>query len=205
LKTNSSKTHTWNRRRVLIVIAIALAYGAWFNVLDSLAYCPNQVQKSCDEKCPPVSIGSLFGGDYVYQPWNVIGHLIPGLFLACWTPKRVELFVAGALISSVIMDSPLWGVLRLEHGLPLWYMNESGENFVNTCNLGSWISYYYDPIGSYPVWNNPIGFPTAALLFWSLIGRSLGAGLLIWWQARQEKQGKEFSLPRLVLNIRKIL
>lgn len=204
MNTNSPKRRTWNRRRVLIVIAIALAYGAWFNVLDSLAYCPNQVQKSCDERCQPVSIGSLFGGDQVYQPWNVIGHLIPGLFLACWTPKRVELFVAGALISSVVMDSPLWGVLRLEHGLPLWYMNEIGQNFVNTCNLANWISYYYDPIGSHPVWNNPIGFPTAALIFWSLIGRSLGAGLLIWWQARQEEQGKEFSLPRLVLKIGKL-
>ena len=204
MNTNSSKTRTWNSRRVLIVIAIALAYGTWFNVLDSLAYCPNQVQNSC-ERCQPVSIGSLFGGDYVYQPWNVIGHLIPGLFLACWTPKRVELFVAGALISSVVMDSPLWGVLRLEHGLPLWYMNEAGQNFVNTCNLDQWISYYYNPVGSYPVWNNPVGFPTAALLFWSLIGRSLGAGLLIWWQAGQEKQGKEFSLPRLVLNIRKLV
>jgi hypothetical protein len=179
-----------------------LAYGAWFDVLDSIAYCPNQVQKSCDEKCQPISIGSLFGGDHVYQPWNVIGHLIPGLFLVWWTPKRVELFVAGALISSVVMDSPLWGVLRLEHGLPLWYMNEIGENFVNTCNNAYWISYYYNPIGSYAVWNNPAGFPSAAILFWSIIGRSLGAGLLIWWQARQEKAGKEFSLPRLVLNIR---
>lgn len=179
-----------------------MAYGAWFDVLDSIAHCPNQVQKSCDEKCQPISIGSLFGGDHVYQPWNVIGHLIPGLFLVWWTPKRVELFVAGALISSVVMDSPLWGVLRLEHGLPLWYMNEIGENFVNTCNNANWISYYYNPIGSYAVWNNPAGFPSAAILFWSIIGRSLGAGLLIWWQARQEKAGKEFSLPRLVLNIR---
>jgi len=205
LNTNRSGSRTWNKRRVLIVIAISLAYGAWFNVLDSLAYCPNQVQKSCDEKCQPISVGSMFGGDYIYQSWNVIGHLIPGLFLALWTPKRVELFVAGALISSVVMDSPLWGVLRLEHGLPLWYMNEIGENFVNTCNIGDWILYYYNPIGWYAVWNNPLGFPSAAILFWSIIGRLLGAGLLIWWQARQEKDGKEFSLPKLVLNIRNYL
>lgn len=100
------------------------------------------------------------------------------------------------------MDSPLWGVLRLEHGLPLWYMNETGDNFVNTCNIGNWILYYYHPTGSYAVWNNPLGFPSAAILFWSIIGRALGASLLIWWQARQEKEGKEFSLPKLVLNIR---
>jgi hypothetical protein len=36
-----------------------------------------------------------------------------------------------------------------------------------------------------------------------LIARSLIAGLLIWWQARQEKDGKDFSLPRLVLRIGK--
>ena len=83
--------------------------------------------------------------------------------------------------------------------------DETGENFVNTCSIGDWILYYYHPAGSYAVWNNPLGFPSAALLFWSIIGRLLGAGLLIWWQARQEKDGKEFSLPKLVLNIRNYL
>ena len=92
----------------------------------------------------------MFGGDRIYQPWNVIGHLIPGLFLVWWTPKKLELFVAGALISSIIMDSPLWGVIRLEHHLPLWYINDMGENFVNTWNLSNWIYYYYNPLGIYP-------------------------------------------------------
>jgi len=76
------------------------------------------------------------------------------------------------------------------------------ENFVNTCSIANWISYYYNLIGSYAVWNNPIRFPSAAILFWNIIGRSIGDGLLIWWQTRQEKAGKEFSLPRVVLNLR---
>lgn len=194
---------TWTRRRILIVIAVGIVYGLWFNILDSAAYCPDQVKKSCDEKCSPISIGSILGGDQIYQPWNVIGHLIPGLFLVWWTPKRLELFVVGALISSVIMDSPLWGVIRLEHGLPLWYMDAKGENFVNTCDIGKWILYYYNPIGLYPVWDTPIGLPTALMLFWSIIGRSLAAGLLIWRQTKREKENKEFSLMKLIFRAQK--
>ena len=141
----------------------------------------------------------MFGGDLIYQPWNVIGHCIPGLFLVLWTPKKLELFIAGALISSIIMDSPLWGVIRLGHHLPLWYLDENGENFVNTCDLTKWIPYYYNPIGLYPVWNTPSGLPNAAMLFWSIIGRSVAAALLIFFQARQEKMGKDFSLVKSIL------
>jgi hypothetical protein len=199
--TNKILIPTWTRRRILIVIAIALLYGTWFNILDSAGYCLNQeeLQKSCDEKCNVLSIGAIFGGDQIYQPWNVIGHLIPGLFLVWWTPKKIELFVAGALISSVVMDSPLWGVIREEgHNLPLWYIVETEENFVNTCDVGKWIQFYYNPVGSYGVWDIS-GFPSAAMIFWSLVARSLIAGLLIWWQAKQENEGKDFSLPKLVL------
>lgn len=192
----------------MIVIGVAILYGVWFNILDTAGYCVNQEElqtKSCNEKCVILPVGNLFGGDLSYQPWNVIGHLIPGLFLVWWTPKKVELFVAGALISSVVMDSPLWGVIRVgEHALPLWYINsENAENFTNTCNINTWTSFYYNPIGSYGVWTI-VGFPTAAVIFWSLVGRLLAAGLLIWWQAKQEQEGKEFSLPRLVLKIGKI-
>jgi len=35
------------------------------------------------------------------------------------------------------------------------------------------------------------------------VARSLIAGLLIWWQAKQENEGKDFSLPKLVLRIGK--
>jgi hypothetical protein len=112
--------------------------------------------------------------------------------------------VAGALISSVVMDSPLWGVIREEgHNLPLWHIVETEENFVNTCDVDKWIQFYYNPGGSYGVWDISSGFPSAAMIFWSLVARSFIAGLLIWWQARQEKDGKDFSLPRLVLRIGK--
>ena len=89
----------------------------------------------------------MFGGDQIYQPWNVVGHLIPGLFLVWWTPKKVELFVAGALLSSIVMDSPLWGMVRIyEHALPLWEidLNEDMDIFSNTCNIHKWIQFYYN-------------------------------------------------------------
>jgi hypothetical protein len=205
-------------------------YGIWFNVVDSAGYCIHYKEqpKNCDEKCKVLAVGKLFGGDLNYQPWNVIGHLIPGLFLVLWTPKKVELFVAAALISSVVMDSPLWGVVRIDgHALPLWYLNQTNqtkvkatestlnmENLIkthpaqnntekkepynNTCDISKWIPFYYNPVGTYGVWQIH-GSVTAAVIFWSLIGRSLAAGLLIWWQAKQEKEGNEFSLPNWIL------
>jgi hypothetical protein len=190
-------------------MSIAILYGLWFNILDSVGYCLNQEKlqpNSCDDRCIILPVGKMFGGDQIYQPWNVIGHLIPGLFLVWWTPKKVELFIAGALISSVVMDSPLWGVVRIyEHALPLWHidMNQDISSFSNICDINEWIKFYYNPVGSYGVWNIMSGIPNAAMIFWSLVARSVGAGLLIWWQDRQEKEGKEFSLPKLVLRIGK--
>jgi hypothetical protein len=188
---------------------VAIVYGIWFNVLDSAGYCQYQKvpPKNCNEKCHVIPVGHLFGGDMNYQPWNVVGHLIPGLFLVWLTPKKVELFVAGALISTAVMDSPLWGVIRLDaHALPLWYLiTPEAKDFTNTCDIGKWIPFYYNPVGTYGVWSISIGFPSAAVIFWSLAGRLLAAGLLIWWQAKQEIEGKDFSLPRLMLKIPKTL
>lgn len=207
--SNKTLKPTWTSRRIIIVISIAILYGLWFNILDSAGYCLNQQElqsKSCDVRCVILPVGQMFGGDQLYQPWNVIGHLIPGLFLVWLTPKKVELFVAGALISSVVMDSPLWGTVRIDvHVLPLWHIDNSqdSESFSNTCDIHKWIQFYYNPVGTYGVWDINSSIPSAALIFWSLVARSLGAGLLIWWQARQEEQGKEFSLPKLVLRIGK--
>lgn len=207
--SNKTLKPTWTSRRIIIVISIAILYGLWFNILDSAGYCLNQQElqsNSCDVRCVILPVGQMFGGDQLYQPWNVIGHLIPGLFLVWLTPKKVELFVAGALISSVVMDSPLWGTVRIEvHALPLWHIDNSqdSESFSNTCDIHEWIQFYYNPVGTYGVWDINSSIPSAALIFWSLVLRSLGAGLLIWWQSRQEEEGKEFSLPKLVLRIGK--
>jgi hypothetical protein len=198
---------TWTGRRILIVISIAVLYGLWFNILDSAGICLNHdkiLSNSCDNKCIILPVGKMFEGDQIYQPWNVVGHLIPGLFLVWWTPKKVELFVAGALLSSIVMDSPLWGMVRVyEHALPLWYINSNVvmNSFSNICDIHKWIQFYYNPVGTYGVWDIHRSIPSASIIFWSLIGRSLGAGLLIWWQAKQEKEGKEFSLPKLILKI----
>jgi hypothetical protein len=92
-------------------------------------------------------------------------------------------------------------VRTYEHALPLWHINigQNIESFSNTCDIHKWIQFYYNPVGNYGVWDINSGLPSAAMIFWSLIGRSLGAGLLIWWQNRQEEEGKEFSLPKLIL------
>jgi hypothetical protein len=105
----SSVDNTWTKSTLSIVIAVAISYGIWFNLLDSLAYCKqldnnNQFSHTC------TSIGTIFGGNQLYQPWNIIGHCLPGLFMALlFKEKKLELFVAGVLISTVVMDSPLWG------------------------------------------------------------------------------------------------
>jgi hypothetical protein len=116
-------------------------------------------------------------------------------------PNKLELFIAGILISSVVMDSPLWGAMKLWHGLPLWHV-DGKNNFAKTSSLGAWIADHYNPIGKNPVWEAswPIaGLPTSAMIFWGFIAKICAAAALIWLQARQEAAGKQFSLKQLLL------
>jgi hypothetical protein len=188
---------TWTRRRIIIIIIISILYGLWFNFLDSAAYCDDSVD---GRHCIPV--GQILGNNDVYQPWNIIGHCIPGLFMLLFEPRKAELFIAGVLISSAVMDSPLWGVARSLHGLPLWHIE--GDNlFAPTYNIVQWIVYYYNPLGFYQVWGDywlAPGLPNASMIFWSIVLRLVGAVLLIWWQDRQESMGEEFSLKKLLLS-----
>jgi len=207
------KTNTWTKERIGIIIAVAVGYGIWFNYLDTAAYCvppnkpvpleiPDRVVNIDKQQC--IEVGLVLGGNVQYQPWNIIGHCIPGLFLLLLMPKKLELFLAGVLISSAIMDSPLWGVMRLANNLPLWYMVEK-VNFVDTSidlkGLWDWTIYYYNPIGPYQVWERPWfdNLPNAALIFWSVALRIIFAIILIVWQMRQEDEGKEFSLKKIIL------
>lgn len=187
---------TWNKRTVTIVILVAIVYGLWFNVLDSAAYCND---KTKPENC--VAVGEILGENNVYQFWNIIGHVLPGLFLALYFKKRLEYFIAGIFVSSAVMDSPLWGVARLLHHLPLWH-SEPNNPYAITYSFNEWLTYYYNPIGYYQVWEDfwlfP-GFPTASVIFWSILLRIILAGLLIYWQDKQEREGKEFSLKNILL------
>jgi hypothetical protein len=189
---------TWTRRRIGIIVGVAVVYGVWFNYLDSAAYCEVEgTYKNC------ISVGQTLGGNLYYQPWNIIGHCIPGLFLLLLSPKKAELFLAGVLISSAVMDSPLWGGMRLAHvpPLPLWHI-QGDNDFAITWNLWEWTVYYYNPIGGYQVWEDywlAPGLPTAAMIFWSVALRIILAAVLIIWQNRQEEEGKEFSLKEIVL------
>lgn len=157
----------------MVVILISIGYGTWFNYLDSAKYCSDD-GNICED------IGTILGGNSIYQPWNIIGHCIPGLFLILMTPKRWALFLAGVLISSSVMDSPLWGVMRLTHDLPLW---DADKNCLirDTPSFLNWLIFYYTPVGTCQVWKDswPIpGQPTSMLIFWSIIAR-VGIALLL--------------------------
>jgi hypothetical protein len=76
-RLHHKKRRTWNTRRITVIISIAVIYGVWFNFIDSLNYCysDNNNKNTC------VSVGQMFGGDLKYQPWNIVGHMIPGFLL----------------------------------------------------------------------------------------------------------------------------
>jgi len=180
---------TWTKKNISIILIVGFAYGIWFNFIDSAAYCNNLLIDLIGENCIPV--GSLLKNNMSYQTWNIIGHLIPGMFLFLFMPRKIELCIVGALVSSIIMDSPLWGIVRLAQDLPLWTFN-----FVPTYNLWEWISFYYDPLGTYQVWKDswPVnGQPTSAVIFWSLIARIVVSFLLILWENKQDTERNRFT------------
>ena len=199
---HNRRRKTWTASRITIIISIAIIYGIWFNFIDAITYCYKD--HSNNDICK--SLGDIFGGDLYYQPWNVFGHMIPGLFLLLYFRSKkeelaiIELFIAGILISTATMDSPIWGVIRLWHDEPLWHLvytppppipHNGPTTGPALAQLWTWIMYYYNPIGPYGVWGGP--WPTAATLFWSVIGRIAGAIILILWQHRQETNDKPIS------------
>jgi hypothetical protein len=195
-----NRRKTWTSRRIAVIVVVAVIYGIWFNFIDSLIYCNND-RSVCK------SVGEIFGGDSKYQPWNIIGHIIPGLFFLFYFRSKkeelaiVELFLAGVLISTATMDSPLWGVIRLAHGTPLWHQVDTHNEPTTgppVAQLTTWILYYYNPIGLYGVWGGPL--PNAAMIFWSVLGRIAGAVILILWQYKQEKKGLKPSIKDLVFH-----
>lgn len=182
-----------------VIIIIAVIYGIWFDYLDSLRYSiPHTIcsTKLCETMVTPV--GDMLGGNIIYQPWNIIGHLIPGLFLIFYKPSKIELAIAGILISTVVMDTPLWGaeVLYLHPNEHLWIQNN-----VPTDNIMEWITFYYNPIGTYGVWGPGNSFPSAAIIFWSIVARIGVAGFLIWFQNKHEEIKKEnISINKVMMS-----
>lgn len=163
----------WTKKRIAIIVLISISYAIWFDLLDSVVYCP---VKGVPINCK--SIGEIFGGNQVYQVWNIVGHFIPVLFMFFLKPLRIEYFLAVFLISTAVMDSPIWGLERMLRGNLLWT-----DNHVPTTSIIEWIRYYYNPVGFYGVWDHDWlfpNFPTAAAIFWSLVLRIGGVCLLIW-------------------------
>jgi hypothetical protein len=181
---------------------IAFLYGTWFNFLDSLVYCLN-FSGSSSQICK--SIGEIFGGNMFYQAWNVFGHIIPTVFAGLRRPTDWRLYFAGFFASTLVMDSPLWGVIRLYwHHTALWTAGPGGTQ-APTNDLWEWVSYYYNPFGHYLVWDSPWPFapyPTAWLIFWSLIIRGLFAVLLVLWQRSQEKDERKLRERKASLEVR---
>ncbi len=165
---------------VAYVIGISFGYGIWFNLLDSI--CAEVVP---NRACVP--IGEIFGGNLVYQPWNVVGHAVPLAFMYVFHRKKIEYPLAGLLLSTAVMDSPVWGWIRIARGSSLWCAHPTPPD----CTVSEWATYYYNPIGDYLVWHSPFitpNFPNAAFMFWSLIARFAASGLLIILQRRIEDQ-----------------
>ena len=142
-----------------------------------------------------MTIGEMLGGNMIYQPWNVIGHIIPALFLVLYKTSKLEVAIAAILISTVVMDTPVWGaeVLYLH---PNQQLPMAGNS--TTPDLWEWSKFYYNPIGTYGVWGDPP--PSAALIFWSMVGRIGLAVFMIWYQIRWEKVHGETSLNKFLMN-----
>ena len=90
-----------------MVILVAIVYGLWFNFVDSAACCNDRAKPEIG-----VAVGEILGENNAYQFWNIIGHILPGLFLALYFKKRLEYFISAIFVSSAVIDSPLWGLQR---------------------------------------------------------------------------------------------
>lgn len=179
-KVKGTKSQVWTRSRIIIIIVVSIGYAAWFDLLDSITDCP---VKDIPINCK--SIGEIFGGNQFYQPWNIAGHFIPSLFMFFFKPLRVEYFLAVFLLSTAVMDSPIWGAERLLRGNLLW-----SENHIPTTSIFEWIKYYYNPVGFYGVWDHDWllpNFPNAASIFWSIVARIIIVLLFIWYELRKRK------------------
>jgi hypothetical protein len=204
-RANQKRKKTWTSRRIIIIVSVSVIYGMWFNFLDTLVFCYNN-HTICK------SVGEIFGGNIKYQPWNIIGHIIPGMFMLLFFKSKkerdeiaiIELFIAGILISTAVMDSPLWGAVRIWwHHFDLWYITPPPDpHQAPTTDIIKWIIFYYNPVGNYLVWDGSWilpGLPNAAMIFWSVAGRIAGAITLIFWQYRQEKNNKPKSTIRSLI------
>jgi len=133
----------------------SLLYALWWNFLDA---APN--------------LGSVVG--YHYQVLNGIGHFLPTLVFLWLHPARWEFAVSAGIFSTIVMDSPLWGLYHqhIYHSLP-W-----GYDWI------TWSTLYFNPFVD-KVWWNLYGLPvSSAVMFWSLILRVLAITGLIMKEMR---------------------
>lgn len=82
---------TWNVTVIGILILVSIIYGVWFNFLDSAAYCYLNKEQ---EICKP--IGEALGHNNLYQTWNIMGHMIPSLFIFLYF-RKIELLLVKSI------------------------------------------------------------------------------------------------------------
>ncbi len=179
LASNVWKSVRWFQRYQFILL-LSVGYGVWFSYLDVIP-----------------TIGKVFGS--YYQVWNYLGHPLPSLFWLFIAPKKWEFWVAAILISTAVMDSPLWGAIREIQGYNFWCDPSEPFRYREDCTFREWFAFYYNPIGNYTILGREstltfsgIFIPTAWMMFTSLLARFVGAWLLIYKQYRDEKRKKGY-------------
>ncbi len=167
------------------IIIISFFYGVWFDFADSI---------------PDIGLAFVnpFFGNY-YQVWNYIGHGLAGSFWVFVDHRNWRFWAAAILISTVVMDSPLWGLIREfdVNGHDFWCDPDPiiPFNYRKHCTFTEWFHFYYNWVGNYSVLGkestyHPSGttifIPSASIIFWSLAGR----GVLAWWFIRSAYKQK---------------
>ena len=97
-----------------------------------------------------------------YQLINILGHfLVPVILFAGLRPKRFKLAIAQGILSSLVMDSPMWGIFsQYLYSVEPWDMD-----------WASWSMQYFHPLND-RVWWHLYSIPvTGGVIFLSLVGR----------------------------------
>ncbi len=176
------KSFRWFQRYKFIIL-LSVGYGLWFNFLDAVP-----------------DAGKVFGN--YYQVWNYIGHTLPSLFWLFIDPRKWEFWVAAFLISTAVMDSPLWGLTREISGYSFWCDPTVPYEYRENCTFAEWLRFYYNPIGNYTVLGKEstiefagVFIPSAWMMFASLPARFIAAWLLIHRQYEQETLRRKTHAP----------
>lgn len=173
-----SRIPTW-LIRIRYLALLSFLYAMWFNWLDTIPGVGAFLSEPGQHESAALNSG--LAGDTGYQIWNWLGHFIPASFYLIMLRGAYKTFwIAAGLLSTGVMDSPLWGVTRMLRGYAdmdngFWCRGAQDFDFPQ-CGFADWLAFYYNPIGAYPVLPAfPVGeasiVVTSAAIFWSFLLR----------------------------------